>query len=82
MKEVKRRREWGAGMSKMKLASLPWPVFPRNSVKPVLSSLLDEVIRIDQEKLGIFSVPVPKDDFPEYYEVSSSRHCSHHQAHR
>lgn len=69
MKEVKRRREWGAGKDPLKLAALPWPVFPRNTVAKVLGSLLDEVIRIDKGNLGIFSVPVPKDQFPEYYEL-------------
>ncbi len=69
MKEAKRRREWGAGKNPLKLAAMPWPVFPRHSVSNVLGSLLDEVIRIDKENLGIFSVPVPRDQFPEYYEL-------------
>ncbi len=69
MKEAKRRREWGAGKDPLKLAAMPWPVFPRNSVPNVLGSLLDEVIRIDKEHLGLFSVPVPRDQFPEYYEL-------------
>ena len=69
MKEAKRRREWGAGKNPLKLAAMPWPVFPRHSVSNVLGSLLDEVIRIDKEHLGIFSVPVPRDQFPEYYEL-------------
>ena len=30
---------------------------------------MEEVIKIDKEGLGIFSVPVPKDEFPEYYEL-------------
>ena len=69
MKEAKRRREWGAGKDPLQLAAMPWPVFPRNSVTNVLSSLLEEVIKVDKEHLGIFSVPVPKDQFPEYYEL-------------
>lgn len=69
MKEVKRRREWGAGKDQLKLASLPWPVFPRDKVGKVLGTLIEESIKIDQATLGIFSVPVPKDDFPEYYEL-------------
>ena len=69
MKQVKTRREWGAGKEPMKLAAMPWPVFPRHSVAKVLGSLIDEAIRIDTEKLGIFSVPVPKETFPDYYEL-------------
>ena len=69
MKEAKRRREWGAGVDPLKLAGMPWPVFPRNSVSKVLGSLLEEVIKIDKESFGIFSVPVSKEDFPEYYEI-------------
>ena len=69
MKQVKTRREWGAGKEPMKLAAMPWPVFPRHSVAKVLGSLIDEAIRIDTEKLGIFSVPVPKESFPDYYEL-------------
>ena len=53
----------------MKLASMPWPVFPRNVVAKVLGSLIDEAIKIDKETLGIFSVPVPKETFPDYYEI-------------
>lgn len=53
----------------MKLASMPWPVFPRNVVAKVLGSLIDEAIKVDTEKLGIFSVPVPKETFPDYYEI-------------
>ena len=53
----------------MAAAALPWPVFPRNSVANVLKSLLDEVMKIDEEAGGMFSVPVPRDDFPDYYEL-------------
>ncbi|KAL7543718.1 hypothetical protein ACHAXR_013003, partial [Thalassiosira sp. AJA248-18] len=69
MKEAKRRREWGAGKDPVKLAGMPWPVFPRNVVAKVLGSLLEDVMKIDKDNLGIFSVPVPKDQFPEYYEL-------------
>ena len=69
MKEALRRREWGHGKDEMAAAALPWPVFPRNSVSDVLTTLLDEVIKIDEEAGGMFSVPVPKDDFPDYYEL-------------
>eukprot|EP00985_Skeletonema_marinoi_P011846 scaffold5626_cov99-Skeletonema_marinoi.AAC.2 len=67
--EVKQRRAWGAGKSQVKAASMPWPVFPRMAVNKVLGTLIDESIKIDQEGLGIFSVPVPRDEFPEYYEL-------------
>jgi len=69
LKEAKRRREWGAGKDPVKLAGMPWPVFPRTAVANVLGSLLEEVIKIDKASLGIFSVPVPKESFPEYYEL-------------
>lgn len=69
LKEAKRRREWGAGKDPLKLAAMPWPVFPRNSVSAVLGSLLEAVIKIDTDTLGIFSVAVPKDEFPDYYEL-------------
>ena len=35
----------------------------------VLTTLLDEVTKIDEEAGGMFSVPVPKDSFPDYYEL-------------
>ena len=69
MKELQRRREWGAGKDPVKLASMPWPVFPRNTLEKVLRTLLDEVIKIDKANLGIFCVPVPKDQFPDYYQL-------------
>merc|ERR1711957_281830 len=46
----------------------PWPALPRTEVAKVLKSLLDEVLKHDEAKGGIFSVPVPREDFPEYYE--------------
>ena len=67
--EAKTRRAWGAGKTQLKVASMPWPTFPRSEVSKVLGTLIDECIRIDQEGLGIFSVPVPRDEFPEYYEL-------------
>merc|ERR1712032_1381577 len=69
MKEAKRRREWGAGKSDLHVAGLPWPTFPRNSIAKVLGDVLKEVTRIDQEGMGIFSQPVPRDVFPDYYEL-------------
>ncbi|EED87168.1 hypothetical protein THAPSDRAFT_263817, partial [Thalassiosira pseudonana CCMP1335] len=35
----------------------------------ILGTLIDECIRLDTEKYGLFSVPVPKEEFPDYYEV-------------
>jgi hypothetical protein len=69
LKEAQRRREWGHGKDEMVIASLPWPVFPRSAVSQVLTTLIDEVIKIDSEAGGMFSVPVPRDDFPDYYEL-------------
>jgi hypothetical protein len=37
-------------------------------VAKVLGTLLDEVMKHDEAKGGVFSVPVPRDEFPEYYE--------------
>lgn len=69
LKEAQRRREWGAGKDEMTAAALPWPVFPRNAVTQVLTTLIDEVIKIDSDFGGMFSVPVPRDEFPDYYEL-------------
>lgn len=66
-KESLRRRQWGAGDDDATLAGKAWPVFPRHLVKKILSSLLDEVIKYDEGSGGMFSVPVPRDEFPEYY---------------
>jgi superfamily II DNA/RNA helicase len=67
-KEANRRRHWAADDDAATAAGRAWPVFPRHVVKKVLSSLLDEVLKYDEERGGVFSVPVPKDEFPEYYE--------------
>lgn len=67
-KEAKRRREWCAGDDGPTAAGRAWPVFPRHTVKQVLSTVLEEMIKYDKENGGVFSEPVPKDDFPEYYE--------------
>ncbi len=69
MKEALRRREWGAGKDAVTVAALPWPVLPRHAVAKILGTLIDECIRLDTEKYGLFSVPVPKEEFPDYYEV-------------
>ena len=68
-KEAKRRRAWASDKDPAAAAGRPWPSFPRNVVTKVLGSMLDEMIKYDQTKGGIFSVPVPRDEFPEYYEV-------------
>ena len=67
-KEAKRRRVWAAGDDAATAAGRAWPVFPRPLVNKVLSLVLASVIKYDEEKGGVFSVPVPKDEFPEYYE--------------
>jgi len=67
-KEARRRRQWAADDDAATAAGRPWPVFPRHVVRKVLSTVLDEVLKYDEANGGIFSVPVPKDDFPEYYE--------------
>mmetsp|Transcript_18297 Transcript_18297/g.37033 ORF Transcript_18297/g.37033 Transcript_18297/m.37033 type:complete len:2677 (+) Transcript_18297:174-8204(+) len=69
LKEAKRRREWGTGKDDVAFAALPWPVFPRHAVPEVLTTLIEEVIKIDKSKHGLFSSPVPREEFPEYYEI-------------
>jgi hypothetical protein len=68
-KEARRRRAWCTGDDAATAAGRPWPAFPRTEVRKVLSTVLDEVIKYDQSKGGIFSVPVPRDEIPEYYEM-------------
>lgn len=66
-KESKRRRQWGQEDDVATAAGRPWPVFPRSVVKKLLTTVLDEVIKYDMESTnGLFSVPVPREDFPEY----------------
>lgn len=67
-KEAQRRRPWAADDDSATAAGRPWPVFPRNVVSKVLTTVLDEVMKYDDSKGGVFSVPVPRDEFPEYYE--------------
>lgn len=67
-KEARRRRQWAADGDAAVAAGRPWPALPRTEVSKVLKTLLDEVLKHDEDKGGIFSVPVPREDFPEYYE--------------
>ena len=67
-KEARRRRQWASDGDAAVAAGRPWPALPRTVVAKVLKSLLDEVLKHDEAKGGIFSVPVPREDFPEYYE--------------
>merc|ERR1711935_1025813 len=67
-KEARRRRQWAADGDAAVAAGRPWPALPRTEVAKVLKSLLDEVLIHDEAKGGIFSVPVPREEFPEYYE--------------
>ena len=67
-KEANRRRQWAADGDAAVAAGRPWPALPRTEVSKVLKSLLEEVLKHDEAKGGIFSVPVPRDEFPEYYE--------------
>eukprot|EP00978_Attheya_sp_CCMP212_P016788 scaffold44276_cov43-Attheya_sp.AAC.3 len=68
MKEAKRRRAWASDKDTAAAAGRPWPSFPRSVVTQVLGAMLTEAIKEDKEKGGLFSVPVPRDSFPEYYE--------------
>jgi Bromodomain len=67
-KDANRRRAWAADDDAATAAGRAWPVLPRHLVKKVLGTVIDKVLKYDKEKGGIFSVPVPKDEFPEYYE--------------
>lgn len=67
-KEANRRRQWAADGDAAVAAGRPWPALPRTEVFKVLKTLLDSVLKHDEAKGGIFSVPVPREDFPEYYE--------------
>jgi len=67
-KEAKRRRGWASEKDAMGAASRAWPSLPRNVVNKVLGSVLDEMIKYDETKGGLFSSPVPRDEYPEYYE--------------
>jgi hypothetical protein len=67
-KDANRRRAWGVGDDAAIAAGRAWPVFPRHLVKNVLTTIIDKVLKYDKQKGGVFSVPVPKDEFPEYYE--------------
>jgi len=68
MKEAKRRRQWAADGDAAVAAGRPWPALPRTEVAKVLKTLLDEVLKHDEAKGGVFSVPVPRDEFPDYYD--------------
>lgn len=67
-KEARRRRAWAADDDAATAAGRPWPAFPRHHVSKVLETVLDEMISFDQSKGGMFSEPVPRDQYPEYYE--------------
>jgi hypothetical protein len=67
-KEARRRRQWAADDDAATAAGRAWPAFPRPMVSKVLGTVLEEVVKHDDAKGGVFSVPVPKDEFPEYYE--------------
>lgn len=66
-KEANRRRTWAGDDDAVTAAGRQWPVFPRHVVKKVLATVLDEVFEYDQRKGGLFSEPVSKDDFPDYF---------------
>jgi hypothetical protein len=68
-KEAGRRRRWAHDDDALTAAGRPWPVIPRQFVNSLLTTVIDEVLKYDAESGGgIFSVAVPKDDFPDYYE--------------
>jgi hypothetical protein len=68
-KEANRRRQWAADDDAATAAGRAWPALPRTEVSKVLNFLLEEVLKHDEARGGIFSVPVPREEFPEYYEL-------------
>lgn len=69
IKEAHRRRGWAHDEDAATAAGRPWPAFPRQYVNEVLGALLDEVMEYDKTTSGgMFSEPVPRDQYPEYYE--------------
>ena len=69
-KESRRRRAWAMDKDAAKAAGQVWPSIPRGKVSTVLGTLLAKVVKNDKEASGgLFSQPVPKDEFPEYYEM-------------
>jgi hypothetical protein len=68
-KEARRRRAWATGKDAAAQAGLAWPSFPPNKLSSVLGLLLEKVIENDEAKGGLFSEPVPREEFPEYYEL-------------
>lgn len=69
IKEARRRRGWAHDDDAATAAGRPWPAFPRHLVNKVLGALLDEVMEYDKTTSGgMFSEPVPRDQYPEYYE--------------
>jgi hypothetical protein len=69
IKEARRRRGWAHDDDAATAAGRPWPAFPRHLVNDVLGALLAEVMEYDTTTSGgMFSEPVPRDQYPEYYE--------------
>jgi superfamily II DNA/RNA helicase len=67
-KEARRRRQWAADDDDATAAGRAWPVFPRHAVKKILSTVLEEMMKHDERIGGVFSEPVSREDFPEYYD--------------
>ena len=68
-KEAARRRTWASDKDATVAARRMWPSFPRLIVSKVLSTMMDAMIKYDSTKGGVFSEPVPRDEYPEYYEM-------------
>jgi hypothetical protein len=70
VKEARRRRGWAQDDDDATAAGRPWPAFPRHLVRDVLGSLLEEIMEYDASTSGgMFSKPVPRDEYPEYYDL-------------
>merc|ERR1712232_1356752 len=55
-KESRRRRAWACDKDTAAAAGRTWPVIPKNMVPKVLGTMLEEVIKNDNAKGGLFSV--------------------------
>lgn len=68
-KRSSENKVWANDSDPLAAAARAWPALPRNKVRGVLETALKEVMKLDEEIGSIFSEPVSKLEFPEYFEV-------------
>ena len=59
-KEARRRRAWASDKDPTKAAGRSWPALPKTLVSQILGTMLDQVIKLDKAKGGLFSEPGKK----------------------